>query len=42
MFNLMNYPMRESEVVSSEACAIRHLAEQFPPERAPPEFRKGR
>jgi len=33
MFNLMNAVMRDSEDISSEAWALRHLAEQFPPER---------
>jgi hypothetical protein len=34
MFNLMNAVVLESEKVSSEAWAVRHLAEQFPPARA--------
>jgi hypothetical protein len=33
MFNLMNAVVLESESVSSEAWAIRHLAEQLPPAR---------
>lgn len=33
MFNLMNSVVLASESVSTEAWAIRHLAEQFPPDR---------